>query len=347
MTRLHLKYVQSFGGYHYFRRRGQTRVRLPGVVGSAEFMAAYQQALAAGPVPIGASKRSLPGSISAALAQYFSSPAFRGLAADTQNKRRALLERILREPHGHMQLASMPKKFVVRLLDTLTPHTAQSMFIALRHFTGWCVEHETMRNDPTYGVRLRAPKSDGHHTWTEDEIAQFEAAHAVGTKARLALALGVFTAQRRGDIIRIGRQHIRDGVLTVRQQKTGVTLAIPVHPDLAGIIAASSTGHLTLLTTKTGKSYEADDFSEQFRVWCNAAGLPQRCVFHGLRKAACRRLAELGCSVHEIAAMSGHKTLKEIERYTKAADQARLARAAMAHTVTMPNQDLAKAESDR
>jgi integrase len=235
-----------------------------------------------------------------------------------------------------MQLASMPKKFVVRLLDTLTPHTAQSMFIALRHFTGWCVEHELTRIDPTYGVRLRAPKSDGHHTWTEDEIALFEAAHAVSTKARLALALGVFTAQRRGDVIRVGRQHIREGVLTVRQQKTGVTLAIPVHPDLAGIIAASSTGHLTLLTTKTGKSYEADDFSEQFRIWCNAAGLPQRCVFHGLRKAACRRLAELGCTVHEIAAISGHKSLKEIERYTKAADQARLARAAMARTVTMP-----------
>jgi hypothetical protein len=84
MTRLHLKYVQSFGGYRYFRRRGQTRVRLPGVVGSGEFMEAYQQALAAAPAPIGASKRSLPGSISAALAQYFSSPAFRSLAASNR-----------------------------------------------------------------------------------------------------------------------------------------------------------------------------------------------------------------------------------------------------------------------
>jgi integrase len=119
-------------------------------------------------------------------------------------------------------------------------------------------------------------------------------------------------------------------VLTVRQQKTGATLAIPVHPDLATIIAATpTTGHLTLLTTRTGKSYEADDFSEQFRAWCDAAGLPQHCVFHGLRKAALTRLASLGCTVHEIAAISGHKSLKEVERYTRAFDQARLARAAM------------------
>ena len=88
MSTLRLKYVQSFtsaeGVYHYFRRRGQARVRLPGLPGSAEFMAAYADALAAAPVAIGASKRSQPGSIYAALAQYFGSQAFRGLAAATQ-----------------------------------------------------------------------------------------------------------------------------------------------------------------------------------------------------------------------------------------------------------------------
>jgi integrase len=228
-----------------------------------------------------------------------------------------------------MQLASMPREFIIAVLDTLTPHMAYSTLVALRHFTAWCVERKLIRNDPTLGVRFRMPKSDGHATPTEDEIARFEAHHPIGSKPRLAFALGIYTAQRRGDVIRIGRQHIRDGVLTVRQQKTGVTLAIPVHPDLAKIIAATPTGHLALLVTKSGKSYEPDDFSEQFRIWCDAAGLPQHVVFHGLRKAALTRLASLGCTVHEIAAISGHKSLKEVERYTKAADQARLARAAM------------------
>jgi len=130
-------------------------------------------------------------------------------------------------------------------------------------------------------------------------------------------------------VVHIGRQHIRDGVLTVRQQKTGTVLAIPVHPDLAAIIAATPIGHLTLLVSQTGKSYGANDFTDQFRSWCDAAGLPKRCVFHGLRKSALTRLADAGCTTHELAAISGHKTLSELGRYTKAADQARLARAAM------------------
>jgi integrase len=226
-----------------------------------------------------------------------------------------------------MPLASLPKEFLVALLDTMPPHSALNWLKAFRHFFRWRLDRNLVRNDPTLGIRLKVPKSDGHHTWAEDEIAAFEARHPIGSKPRLALALGLYTAQRRGDVVRIGRQHIRDGVLTVRQQKTGVTLAIPVHPDLAAIIAATPIGHLTLLTTNSGKSYGADDFTYQFGSWCDAAGLPQHCVFHGLRKAALTRLADAGCTAHEIAAISGHKTLSEVERYTKATNQARLARA--------------------
>jgi integrase len=90
---------------------------------------------------------------------------------------------------------------------------------------------------------------------------------------------------------------------------------------------------LTFLVTATGKPYGGNAFSEQFRNWCDAAGLPQRCKPHGLRKAACRRLAEHGCSANEIMAISGHTTMKEIVRYTVAADQARLARNAMTKAV--------------
>ena len=61
----------------------------------------------------------------------------------------------------------------------------------------------------------------------------------------------------------------------------------------------------------------------------DAAGLPARCVTHGLRKAAARRLAEAGCSANEIASITGHVTLEEVARYTRAADQKKLAREAM------------------
>src|SRR5947209_13039478 len=160
-----------------------------------------------------------------------------------------------------------------------------------------------------------------------------ESHHRPGTRARLALALLLHTGQRRGDVVRIGRQHIRDGVVHVRQQMTGIELAIPIHPTLAAIIAETPADHLTLLTTQTGKPFSAAGFGNWFRDRCNEAGLPH-CSAHGLRNAAARRLAEAGCTTHEIAAITGHASLGELVRYTKAVDQRRRAEAAMAKTRT-------------
>ena len=183
-------------------------------------------------------------------------------------------------------------------------------------------------DNPAAGVKLPNLKTDGYHSWTEAEIEQFEAYHGSGTRARLALTLLLYTGQRRGDVIRMGRQHIRDGVVHVRQQKTGIELAIPIHATLAAIIAETPADHLTLLTTQTGKPFSAAGFGNWFRDRCNEAGLAH-CSAHGLRKAAARRLAEAGCTMHEIAAITGHASLSEIQRYTKAADQKRLALSAM------------------
>jgi integrase len=189
-------------------------------------------------------------------------------------------------------------------------------------------------DDPTQGVRLPKAKAGEIHTWTEDEIAQFEAWHSVGSAARLAFALLLYTAQRRGDVVRMGRQHIRDGVLSIRQEKTGTFVEIPVHPTLAAIIAETPiAGQMTFLTSVTGAAFSSAGFGNVFREWCNEADLPKRCSSHGLRKAACRRLAEAGCSEHEIAAISGHESLAEVRRYTRAANRARMAKSAMA-TVT-------------
>src|SRR5262249_2693478 len=161
-----------------------------------------------------------------------------------------------------------------------------------RHFIRWCETRKLITKDPTWGIKVKVPKSDGHHTWTDAEVAQFEAHHPIGSKARLALALGLYTAQPRSDVVRMGPQHIRNGELAVRQEKTNASLLIPVLPDLQAIIDATPTGHLTLLVTKSGKSYSAHDFSEQFRRWCDDAGLSPECSFHGLRKTALTRLAD-------------------------------------------------------
>jgi len=115
----------------------------------------------------------------------------------------------------------------------------------------------------------------------------------------------------------------------MRQQKTGAVLAIPIHPGLAAILDATSSEHLTFLTTRDGKPFSPAGFTNWFREMCNEAGLPRGLSAHGLRKAACRRLAEAGCSANVIAAISGHTSLREVQRYTAAADQARMARAAI------------------
>ena len=102
------------------------------------------------------------------------------------------------------------------------------------------------------------------------------------------------------------------------------------HPQpVAALLDAAPSDHLTCLTTACGKPFTAAGFTNWFREACNAAGLPRGTSAHGLRKAACRRLAEAGCTAGEIASISGHVSLREIERYTKAVDQERMARTAI------------------
>jgi integrase len=269
----------------------------------------------------------------AVVAEYFDSQQFfASKSAGTQRMRRGILERF-RAAYGDWPFALLPAEWIEKLLDAKPPHAARSWLVTLRSLCQFAVKRGWLRADPTANIKLRAIKGDGFHTWTEDEIAQFEAHHPIGTKPRLALALLLYTAQRRSDVVRMGRQHIKDGVLTVKQQKTGSTLAIPLHPELRAVLDATPSEHLTVLVTATGKPYGGNAFSEQFRNWCDAAGLPKRCTAHGLRKAACRRMAEAQCTVHEIASISGHASLDEVARYTKAADQARLARNALAKAV--------------
>ena len=254
MSKLRLKFIQAWvdrdgRAHHYFRRPGFPRLRLPGIVGSEEFMRAYQQALAAAPVAIGASRRSGPGSVSAAIAGYYQSQAFRALKGGSPAMRRAILERF-REAHGDKSIALLPRKFVVVLLDTMEPFAARNWLKPIRALMKHCTEHSLIKEDPTQGVRLPPVKSDGHHTWSDDEIAAYEAAHPVGTKARLAFALLLYTAQRRGDVIRMGPQHVHNGELRVVQKKTRKSLILPIRSELQAVLDATPTGHLTFLSPR-------------------------------------------------------------------------------------------------
>ena len=195
MSRLALRYVQSFvdrktgAVFHYFRRRGFERVRLPGLPGSKEFMAAYQQALDGPQMAVGAS-RTKSGTVNAAIVGYYDSSMFFGsLASTTKIKRRCILERF-RADHGDKPLAPLPQKFIVLMLGRLKPNVAVSWLVAIRHLMQYAVAANLCETDPTLGIKLKTPKTNGIYTWGEQDIAAFEAAHPVGTKARLALALG-------------------------------------------------------------------------------------------------------------------------------------------------------------
>jgi integrase len=269
-----LRYIQGWvdrttGRPRYrVRRRGFASVELPGVPGSPEFMAAYQAALANAPAAIGI-KRNAPGTVAYVVAAYLDSQSHFGrLAPGTRAMRRAILEHV-REDHGGLPFATMTPKFIAWLLDQKKPHMARAWLKALRGLCRFAVALGFRADDPTRDVKLAAVKSDGFHTWTPDEIAQYEAQHAIGTKARLAVALGRFTMQRRGDVLAMGRQHIRNGERHIRQEKTGAPLILPVHPALAAIIEATPGDHLTFLVTKSGKPYRGGDFNAAFRAWCN------------------------------------------------------------------------------
>jgi integrase len=127
----------------------------------------------------------------------------------------------------------------------------------------------------------------------------------------------------------MGRQHVRGDKIRIKQSKTGKALMIPLGDELRAAIDAIPAEHLTFLTTARGRPFTAAGFTNWFRDMCDEAGLPRGLSAHGLRKAVCRRLAGAGCSANEIAAISGHKTLREVQRYTDAVDQERMARAAI------------------
>jgi integrase len=330
------KYVNAFVDRHgkpryYFRRRGYKNVRLPSLPGSTEFMEAYAAAITgAKPVEVGAS-RSKPGTINAAVAGYFSSVSFAALAERTKSDRRNILDR-LRVEHGDKGVATLQKHHVERMVVARagTPGAATNFLIALRALMTYAVGVGLRADDPTIGIRrLRSRSRSGFYAWTEEDIAAFERKHPIGTRARLALVLLLYTGQRRSDVLRMGRQHVRDGVLHVRQQKTSATLAVPVHPQLAAVLDATPAENMTFLVTRTGRPFHPAAFSNWFKAKCRDAGLPERASVHGLRKAAARRLAEAGCTAHEISAITGHASLREVERYTKAADQERMARGAL------------------
>jgi integrase len=340
VTNIRLRYVKSYvdrhgRARHYVRKPGCKSMPLPGLVGSPEFMAAYGEAISITPTrPEIAATRTRAGSLNAMIVGYLGSATFHNLAVASQNEYRRIFEGLRRE-YGDLSIATLARKHVVRMLDAKAKHpsAARNFLRCLRLLIQYAISIGIREDDPTAGVRVKIPKSDGFHSWTDEEIATFEAAYPLGTKPRLALALLLNTALRCADVAKIGRGHIRNGEIHVTIQKTKTPLAIPITPELAAAINAMPNEHVVFLTNEYGQAFTGRNFSQWFRRQCKQAGLKGLSA-HGVRKAMCRRLAENGCTVHEIAAISGHASLAEVARYTRRADQVKLARSALTRTRT-------------
>lgn len=340
--KVRLKYVVEDTDRHgnvrlYFRRDGR-KVRLPSPIGSPDFIAAYRVAFAGEPKPKSAAKtgHTVPGSVRFLCVEYFKSAMFRDLDPRVQRVRRGILERFcLHKNDGDKPFALLQPKHIRGRRDEMMdrPEAANGMVKALRQLFKFAVRYDLHDRNPAAEIEYLSPKNaDGFHSWTLAEIQRFEERHPVGSMARLAFALALYTGQRRADLIQFGRQHVRDGWIEFTQHKNRnrapVRMDIPIVPDLQRIIDATPTGDLTFLVTAFNRPFTANGFGNRFRKWCDEAGLPQ-CSVHGLRKAAAARLAEMGCTEFEIMAITGHRTSKEVTRYTRAASQKTRAESAM------------------
>ncbi len=327
-----------------FRRKGSATITLSAPLGSDEFMKEYRSALKGNAQPVNKQstgrQHAAFGTLRWLTLQYYGSAEFKRLETHTQHVRRLILDKLCQSTdangvrRGDKPYAQMEPRNVRALRDEKaeTPEAANQIVKMLRQVFGYAVVAELAKSNPAKEVPYLNSGSEGFYTWAIDEVHRFERRHPIGTKARLALALMLYTGQRRSDIIRFGRQHIKNGWLKITQHKNRnrkpITIEIPVLAELQDIIDASPCGDLTFLVTEFGRPFTSNGFGNWFRDRCTEADVPGRA--HGLRKATAARLAELGATDREIMAVTGHQTSKEIDRYTKAARRKLLAESAMA-----------------
>ncbi len=276
----------------------------------------------------------------------------------TKRVRRKILENTFEEPispgssklFGDIPLRHFATDAVEVLRDRKLayPEAANSRVKAIRAVFKWAVRKKgpdgklLVSNNPARDIPyLRSNNPSGFHTWSVEEVHQYEERHPIGTKARFALALLLLTGQRRSDVTRLGRQHIRqDGKIAFTQFKgrnrKPKRLVLPILPALQNIINSSPCGDMTFLVTDLGRPFTDAGFGNKFREWCDQAGLPH-CTAHGLRKAGAVIATHNGATTPQLIAIFGWDTLKMAELYTRAANQERLAKAAM-HTLEIEEQ---------
>lgn len=327
-------YVSEFRDRHgrvriRFRKKGLPSAYAQATPGTDDFWKEYLAWKSGKPLPVGHNKAAA-GTFDDLIAQFYRSTPWRNIPKEsTKNTYRGELERF-RAKYGTRRVAKMTALHITRLMEQMgdTPSAASNLLKRLKRLFDYAIVLGMRTDNPAKAVTAVKSSSKGFHEWTEDEIEQFEERHKIGTKARLALAIFLYTAQRRSDAAVMREDPKKPGYVKVRQLKTDALLSIRMHSKLKEAVAACPSGAPTFLATQYGTPYTKESLGNWFRDRCDEAGLPQ-CAAHGLRKAASRRLAEIGLSNQVIKSITGHTTDSEVARYTRGADQAVLADRAM------------------
>lgn len=336
MANIRLKYVtidRSEGlTRYYLRLPGRKKVRLPGKSGDPEFMAAYHAALSGVPAPKRpdgtVAKASSQGTMAWLVDEYLRSAAFKGLAEATQGARRNILKAVLKTAGGE-RISAITQEVIRDSRDARahTPAAANTFLKAMAHVFTFAVSYNHAKINPVIGVERIKHKTEGHHTWTEQEINRFLDAYPAGTMAHLCMCLMLYTGVRVSDAAVMGRQHIHKGQISFRAKKNGVSVEMPVAPELQAAIDAvrvSRKGHLHFLINEWDKPFTVKGLGQRMRKWCDSIGL-DHCSSHGLRKAGATIAADNGASEHELMATFGWESPKQAAIYTKKANRRRLA----------------------
>jgi integrase len=244
------------------------------------------------------------------------------LSLATRRQRENIFRRVL-DSAAHQPFAKITTATIKAGRDrrAVTPSQARHFLDAMRGLFRWAVEAKLAKVDPTAGVAdPPRPSSDGFPTWTRDDIAAYEARWPIGTRERVWLDVLVYTGLRRGDAVRLGRQHVRNGVASLKTEKTGTVVTLPIIPVLAKTLAAGPCGDLTFICGERGNSLSKESFGNLFRKACEAAGLSHRSA-HGLRKAAATRAADNGATEAQLEAIFGWTGGRMAAHYTRAANR--------------------------
>jgi integrase len=313
----------------YVRLGRGPRIRIRAAFGTPEFEAEYHAAITGGPTRHASSPpETVTGSLAWLIERHRETGEWTRLSLATRRLRENVFKHVI-DSAGVQPVAKITAATIMAARDRRTPIQAKHFMSAMRGLFRWAFRAKLVKSDPTAGLTdLPLPKNDGHLPWSDDDMAAYEARWPIGTRQRVWLDVLAYTGLRRGDAVRLGRQHVRGGVATIKTEKTGAVVTLPILGTLAKTLAAGPCGDLTFIAGKNGRPLTKESFGNLFRQACRDAGLVNRSA-HGLRKAAATRAAEHGATEAELEAIFGWSGGRMASLYTRAANRQRLSIAAM------------------